>query len=90
MDLPTSNLMEEFSQLRFLFPENPGLGQLDKNKMLTRTIERIILEGTEERLQQNSHLPLAENMMDILLEKPSQISSRTHLAVPVPHFFNSS
>lgn len=32
MDLPTSNLIKEFSQLSFLFPENPGLGQVDKKK----------------------------------------------------------
>lgn len=30
VDLPTSNLMEVFSQLRLIFPDNASLGQVDK------------------------------------------------------------
>lgn len=49
-----------------------------------------MLEGKEERLQQNSHVPLEENMLVLLQEKPSQISSQTHLAAPALRFFNCS
>jgi hypothetical protein len=49
MDLPTGNLMEAFSQLGFLFPENTNLCQLDK---LTRTVMVLSFLGCKLTVHQ--------------------------------------